>query len=208
MPNTKNRANLKPNADRTPEQLKAMGAKGGRASGETRKKRKAAKDLAKMVLGLNVTTTAKTKKALKRLGYDVDAEGAPSVELMMQIAIANQAISGDLASAKFLYDYAQVPDIHVALERERMKAQADARSKVDLTVTGEADCLTEIRQRMLADPPKESLPPMGKVDFPENACIVPGKTDEVPDANEKEQETGTQEQEMPETASPIPQSES
>jgi len=27
--------------------------------------------------------------------------------------------------------------------------------------------------------PYIGLPPVGKVDFPENACIVPGKTDEV-----------------------------
>lgn len=149
MPESEKRANLKPNSKRTPEQLKAMGAKGGRASGETRKRRKAAKDLAKLVLGLNVTTTAKTKKALKRVGYDVDAEGAPSVELLMQIAIANQAMAGDLASAKFLYDYAQVPDIHAAIERERIKATADARQKVDVNVnTADAGCLAEIRQRM------------------------------------------------------------
>ena len=162
MPNPKSRANLKPNSKRTPEQLKAMGAKGGKASGETRKRRKTARELAKMVLGLNVTTTAKTKKALKKLGYDTDAEGAPSVELLMQIAIANQAMAGDLASAKFLYDYAQVPDIHTAIERERIKAQAEARSKVDLTVNpaeGEA-VLSEIRQRM-ADAAGDVKPPIG-----------------------------------------------
>ena len=144
------RANLKPNSQRTAEELKAMGARGGKASGETRKRRKTARELAKMVLGMNVTTTAKMKKALKKVGYDVEGEGAPSVELLMQIAIANQAMAGDLASARFLYDYAQVPDIHAALERERMKVQAEARQKVDLTVgseEGEA-VLAEIRQRM------------------------------------------------------------
>lgn len=150
MAKTDNQSNLKPNSQRTAEELKAMGARGGRASGETRKRRKTARELAKMVLGMNVTTTAKMKKALKKVGYDVEGEGAPSVELLMQIAIANQAMAGDLASARFLYDYAQVPDIHAALERERMKVQAEARQRVDLTVgseEGEA-VLAEIRQRM------------------------------------------------------------
>jgi hypothetical protein len=30
----------------------------------------------------------------------------------------------------------------------------------------------------LSDNVPQSLPPMGQVDFPENACIVPEKTDE------------------------------
>jgi len=33
--------------------------------------------------------------------------------------------------------------------------------------------------RDVGDGSKSSLPLQGKVDFPENACIVPGKTDEV-----------------------------
>ena len=143
-------ANLTPNSKRTPEQLKAMGAKGGKASAESRKKRKATKDLIRAVLDMGVVTSRKTKNALKKLGYDVDVEGAPSVELLMQIAIANQAMAGDLASARFLYDYAQIPDIRAAIERERMKAQAEARAKVDLTLNpAEGDAvLEEIRERM------------------------------------------------------------
>lgn len=187
MPNPKNRANLKPNAARTSDQLRAMGQKGGKASGEARKKRKAAKDLAKMVLGLNVTTTAKTKKALKKLGYDVDAEGAPSVELLMQIAIANQAMAGDLASAKFLYDYAQVPDIHTAIERERIKANADARQKVDVNVnTADADCLAEIRQRMEREQGtgnrEQGWPVLQKPSPDGEGGSAPALTDEVLDA--------------------------
>ena len=153
-------ANLRPNSERTPEQLKAMGAKGGRASAESRKRRKATKDLVKMVLAMDVATTRKTKNALKKLGYDVEAEGAPSVELLMQIAIANQAMAGDLQSARFLYDYAMIPDIHTAIERERMKAQAEARAKVDLTLNpaeGEA-VLEEIRERMGAAASDEKAP--------------------------------------------------
>ena len=132
MTETKGAKNLKRNADRAPEELRAMGAKGGKASGASRKRRKATREMVRMVLNMNVTTTGKTRRALKKLGYDVDAEGAPSVELLMQIAIANLAMSGDLASAKFLYDYAHVPDIRAQLERERLKAQAEAREKATL----------------------------------------------------------------------------
>ena len=153
MPRKNRASNLTPNSDRTPEELKAMGSKGGKASAEARRRRKATRELARMVLNMDVVTTRKTKNALKKMGYDVDSEGAPSVELLMQISIANQAISGDLASAKFLYDYAQIPDIHAAIDRERIKAQAEARAKVDLSLNpaeGES-VLAEVRRRMAGD---------------------------------------------------------
>jgi len=146
----KGKENLVPLNERTPEEQRAIAKKGGQRSGEARRKKRATKDLVKMVLSMDVVTTRKTRNALKKLGYDVDAEGAPSVELLMQIAIANQAMAGDLASARFLYDYAQVPDIKTALERERIKAQVEARQKVDLTFNpAEGDAvLQEIRERM------------------------------------------------------------
>ena len=203
MPNPNPRANLKPNSKRTPEQLKAMGAKGGKASGETRKRRKTARELAKMVLGLNVTTTAKTKKALKKLGYDTDAEGAPSVELLMQIAIANQAMAGDLASAKFLYDYAQVPDIHTAIERERIKATADARQKVDVNVnTADADCIAEIRQRM--NDFNEQGAGNADIERPENSPVDCFQRDGA--GRPEEQGTGIAPPSIPHSAFPIPHS--
>lgn len=160
--NNSGRQNLKPNADRTPDELKKMGAKGGKKSGETRKKRKAAKDLARMVLGMSVTTTAKAKRALQKLGYDVEKDGAPSVELLMQIAIANQAMAGDLASARFLYDYAQVPDLRAQLERERVKAQVEARAKVDLSINpAEGDAVLEEVRRRMRDEEGEGKAPIG-----------------------------------------------
>lgn len=147
--------NLKSNAARTAAELRSNGAKGGKASGEARRRKKATQDLVKMVLAMDVVTSRKTKNALKKLGYDVDKEGAPSVELLMQIAIANQAMAGDLASARFLYDYAQIPDIKTALERERIQATVESRARVDLNLNpadGDA-ILSEIRQRMEGEAP-------------------------------------------------------
>lgn len=153
MANAKRAANLKANADRSTEELKAMGAKGGRASGEARRRRRNTRELVKYVLNMDVVTNRKVKNALKKLGYDVETEGAPSVELIMQIAIANQAMSGDLASARFLYDYAQVPDIKTAIERERIKAIREGKAKVELNVNTaeEAGIMEEIARRMKAE---------------------------------------------------------
>lgn len=148
----KGQENLVPMNRRTPEEKQEIARKGGRKSGEARRKKRDTKALVKTVLSMEVVTSRKTKNALKKLGYDVDAEGAPSVELLMQIAIANQAMAGDLASARFLYDYAHVEDIKTAVERERIKAMRDARAKLDLTVnpSESESILREIREQMSA----------------------------------------------------------
>lgn len=114
--------NLIPGDQRSSENNRANGKRGGIASGEAKRRKKATRELIKMVLSSPVEPPAKARKVLKKVGYDVDEQGPPSVELLMQLQIATQAMSGDLASAKFLYDYAQVPDLKAALERERLKA--------------------------------------------------------------------------------------
>lgn len=118
------RDNLVPNSDRTPEQLRAMGAKGGVASGAAKRKKRATRELVRAVLALTPKTSRKTQSALVKIGYDVEADGAPTVEALIQMTIASQAMAGDLDSARFLYDYAQIPDLKAQLERERIKAAA------------------------------------------------------------------------------------
>jgi len=157
----KGQENLVPMNRRTPEEKQDIARKGGKKSGESRRRKKKTQELVKAVLAMEVVTSRKTKNALKKLGYDVDAEGAPSVELLMQIAIANQAMAGDLASARFLYDYAQIEDIKTAVERERIKAMRDARAKLDLTVnpSESESILREIREQMGAVAAKNGAPP-------------------------------------------------
>lgn len=121
--------NLIPGDQRTHENNSRNGRKGGIASGEAKKKKKQTRDLIRMVLASPVdVSTKKGRDALHKVGYDVAEQGPPSVELLMQLQIATQAMSGDLASAKFLYDYAQVPDLRAQLERERMRPADSAES--------------------------------------------------------------------------------
>lgn len=122
-----NRDNLTPNGDRSPEQLKAMGAKGGKASAEARRRKRTTKELARQVLALKPKASRKATNALLKMGYDAEAEGAPTVELMGLCAVAQHYMAGDIAAAQFLYEYAQVPGLKTQLERERLKAQLDAR---------------------------------------------------------------------------------
>ena len=106
-----------------------------RKSVESRRRKKATKDMIASVFRQTVKVMPETAQALERIGYDPEASGVPSVEMLMILQMATQAMGGDLAAAKFLYDYAQIPDIKVQLERERIElakqAQATAKDSAD-----------------------------------------------------------------------------
>jgi len=115
--------NLIPGDQRSPENNRKNGRKGGLASGEAKKRKKQTRELVKMVLEMQVNPPAETKHQLKKkLNYDVAEQGPPPVELLMLMQLASQAMAGDLAAAKFLYDYAQIPDLKAQMEKDRMEA--------------------------------------------------------------------------------------
>ena len=118
--------NLITQAQRSPEERRAIARAGQKASTEAKRRKKATRELIKQLLGSEVTLTQKQINQLKKAGVDPDH---PTIELLGLIAIANQFMAGDLAAAKFLYDYAQIEDLRAALERERMKAQAEAKDE-------------------------------------------------------------------------------
>ena len=115
--------NLIPGDQRSHENNAENGRRGGIASGEAKRRKKATRELIELVLGSPVdVNTKKGKTALRRMGYDVAEKGPPSVELLMLMQIATQAMAGDLASVRLLYEYAQIPDLRAQLERERIEA--------------------------------------------------------------------------------------
>ena len=115
------RENLITQAQRDPEQRRAIASAGGKASGQTRRRKKATRDLIRQMLDSEVQLSRKQIAQLKRVGIDAEAD-SPTIQLLGLVAIANNFMAGDLAAAKFLYEYAQIPDIHAQLEREQMEA--------------------------------------------------------------------------------------
>ena len=172
MPRKKSE-NLIPLDKRDAEDRRRIASEGGKKSGEARRRRKATKDLISYVLNLNVETTKQLKGKLKKMGYDVDVEGAPTIETLMHINIAKNAIKGDLISARFLMDYAQIPDIKTVLERERIKAAKEGRAKVDLNVNTaeEAGIMDEIERRMGAEKTSSVTPQSGATPSPEGKAF-------------------------------------
>lgn len=143
--------NLIPGNRRTHEANRANGAKGGKASAEARKRRKATRELARQVLAMTPKASRKAQRALAAMGYDLENDEAPTVELMGLCAVAQMYMAGDLAAARFLYDYAQIGDIKTALERERIKAAEKAKQPVSTRDDPLIELLSRIDEEAQAD---------------------------------------------------------
>ena len=99
MANAKgNPDNLKP--VRSKDEAKKRGAAGGKKSGETRRKKRDAKQAISLLLGMAAKDNL--EKNLKQLGYDV--EDLTNMNALMA-RMFTKAMSGDVAAFKALMDY-------------------------------------------------------------------------------------------------------
>lgn len=92
--------NLIPMSERSKEEAREMGRKGGIASGETRRKKREIAEIARMVLEQQVTDVS---------DYDygaVPVKEATVAELIMAVH-ANKALKGDKESAKLVLESAK-----------------------------------------------------------------------------------------------------
>ena len=97
MPNEKN---LIPMEQRSPEEAREMGRKGGRASGESRRRKKSLREAAELYLSLPV--------ANRRAWNKISAEGVDpddiDNQMAMIIGLTQKAIKGDAKAAKIIVD--------------------------------------------------------------------------------------------------------
>ena len=146
MANDKNLTNI---AERAPDEARAIRSNGGKKSGETRRKKRDTKALYRKILSMAVKTNTDMRATLRKIGYEVKEQGDPTVEEVIGMVIAAQAMQGDIASARYINDYAQNPDMRTQLERERIKAIAQKGAKLDVTLNAEdSGVMGEIRRRM------------------------------------------------------------
>lgn len=87
-------------SDQDREQAKINGRKGGKASGEARRKNKNMKECLKILLSLDVKSP-KARQQLKALGID-DEEMTNQMALM--VSMLNKALKGDKGCAEFIRD--------------------------------------------------------------------------------------------------------
>lgn len=97
------RDDLIPFSERSVDEAKKLGQKGGINSGIARRKKAAMKDVAAMVLGLKPALNEATTEQFKKLGIDIEEVTMQTLSLMKQ---NEKAIKGNLAALQFLRDTA------------------------------------------------------------------------------------------------------
>ena len=111
-----NEKNLKPfSSDQSREEAAKNGKKGGIASGESKRRKKALKKTIESVLCLDVDPA--TKVALEQLGVD------PSDQSIQTAIVVGQALK-DTKAADFIAKY-MGSDPRVEIERERLKLEKE-----------------------------------------------------------------------------------
>lgn len=108
--------NLIPFDQRTEEEQRAIRVKGGKASGEARRKKRDAKSAARLILSL--PTVDKVTKSLEKLGIDDEAEYTNMVSIFAMAYL--KAMKGDIGAMRFIVDMAGMsPEFKMAEERHK-----------------------------------------------------------------------------------------
>ena len=95
-----NEQNLIPMEQRSPEEAREMGRKGGRASGEARRRKKSLREAAELYLSLPVSD----KRAWNKLAKDGVAPEDVDNQMAIIAGLSIKAAKGDAKAAKVLFD--------------------------------------------------------------------------------------------------------
>ena len=116
-----NKSNLIPANERTPEELKAMSSKGGKASGASRRRKKAMKAATLELLQMPVTDT-EIYNALGALGVQPDNM---TYQTAILAALIKGALEGDVAAFKEIRDLAGESNEAARLKLQKKKLELD-----------------------------------------------------------------------------------
>lgn len=115
-----NEKNLKPfSSDQSREEAAKNGKKGGIASGESKRRKKALKKTIESVLNLDVDEA--TKGILEKLGVDPNDQ---SIQTAIVVGQALKAMRGDTKAADFIAKY-MGGDPKLEIEKERLKLERE-----------------------------------------------------------------------------------
>ena len=95
-----NEQNLIPMEQRSPEEAREMGRKGGRASGESRRRKKSLREAAELYLSLPVSD----KRAWNKLAKDGVAPEDVDNQMAIIAGLSIKAAKGDAKAAKVLFE--------------------------------------------------------------------------------------------------------
>ena len=159
MPNEENLKKGEPYRFRTGEQQVKVARKGGIASGEARRRKKAMRDTAKMLLDMQVPKAAKELK--QKLAVMGISEEDFTYQTAVMVGVINQAMKGNTKAAAFLRDTVGENPAHELRERELdqkiaefeyHKQMEEAQRKESESTSSLADAIEEAyRNRMEAE---------------------------------------------------------
>lgn len=95
-----NEKNLIPMAERTPEEVREMARKGGKASGIARRRKKSLREAADLLLSMPVKDK-KTQNAMTKMGIDPDDADN---QMAMLVGLMKAGQLGDAKAAKLVFD--------------------------------------------------------------------------------------------------------
>lgn len=95
-----NEQNLKPKTTLSKEEAKRMGSKGGKASVEARRERKAMKEQLEMLLNMPVTDS-KIKNKIKKMGIE---EEEMNNQMAITISLYKEAMNGNTKAYELIRD--------------------------------------------------------------------------------------------------------
>lgn len=112
--------NLKPFSERSVDEARELGRKGGKASGEVRRKKADLKQAISIVLSSEVPSS-KMAKTLKEMGYE------NTNEMAMVLSMTQKAIKGDVKAASWISNIIQPAKVEHEVE---MSVGVDEKRKV------------------------------------------------------------------------------
>lgn len=144
-----NEQNLKRFGDLAPEEAKALRSKGGKKSGETRRRKKAFREYASMILSLRPKAKKKLFRTWENMGYDAEAEGLPSVAERIAMRLAERAMEDDDNALRLLMSYSHNPTMAEQIDLKRVEAMARNGAKLDVSVSREDSAVMDEVRRMM-----------------------------------------------------------
>lgn len=158
--NPKSLENIKNFATRDPEEARRIQSMGGKASHESRRRRKRMQEAAKAILGMDVPKdNAAIRAMLEKAGIAIDDANWQAAILA---AMVNEAARGDVGAASFLRDTAgegpseRLREKELALKRDELEYKKKHGDGHDTNISVEVNTnpfanLTEEQLRKLAD---------------------------------------------------------
>ena len=117
-----NEQNLIPFSERSKEEARAYGAKGGRNSGVTRRRKRTVRQAMELVMSLPVSDP-KMKAKLKKMGIDMDdADNQTAVA----VGLMARAMKGDPKAAALMFEYLDDEHSSINEQTESHNALIDA----------------------------------------------------------------------------------